>query len=197
MATSIVAIANLALQKLGQDAIEALDQDDPNARSMNRIYEPARDAMLRRYAWGFSIRRQSIAADGAQTAWGEHNRYSVPNDYIRLVRDDESGFRPDWRIESGDEGEGVFIVSDDDSPLLIRYIAKVEDPNAFDALFVEALACKMAHDTCKQITGSSDLKERIKEDWDQAISEAKRAGSIEKETQDYTENDDSWLNVRM
>jgi hypothetical protein len=132
--------------------------------------------LLRRYTWGFSIRRASIAADGTQTVWGSHNRYSLPNDFLRLTRDNETGQAVDWRIEGGDEGDGSFIISDDDSPLEIRYVARVEDPNAFDSLFVEAFASWLAHDACKEITGSTDLKRNLKQDLDDAIADATRVG---------------------
>src|SRR5437773_2024005 len=100
MATSEVGIANAALGKLGSSRkIESLTQNDPNARTMSGAYVRIRDALLRRYTWGFSIRRASIAADGSQTTWGKHNRYSLPNDFLRLTRDNETGRAVDWRIE--------------------------------------------------------------------------------------------------
>ena len=194
MATSKVQIANAALQKLGAKRIESLTQDSANARSMNAAFEGVRDSMFRRYDWSFAIRRASIAADAAQTEWGSWNRYSLPADFIRLIRDDESGTNLDWRIESGAEGEGAFIVTADSSPLEIRYVAKVEDPNQFDVLFVEALEHKLAAETCEEITGSTSKQQRLDAAYDQAIAEAKRVGAIEKPAQDFPEDD--WLAAR-
>lgn len=194
MATSKVAIANAALQKLGASRIESLAQDDPNARSMNAAFDRVRDGLLRRYDWGFSIRRAAIPADGSQTSWGEHNRYVLPNDYLRLLRDDESGMRVDWRIESDDD-IGVYIVTDDASPLNVRYIARIVDPNFYDALFIEAFATKLALETCTEVTGGSALKADLKDDFDFAISEAKKFGAIEKDAQDAPEDD--WILARL
>lgn len=189
MATSDVAIANLALQKLGAKRIESLTQDHPNARSLNTAYTSIRDAELRRYAWGFSVARASIAADGAQTTWGSWNRFSLPNDFIRLIRDDETGQAPDWRIE------GLYIVTADAAPLQIRYISRVTDPNAFDSLFLEAFACKLALQTCKEITGSTTTKTDVNGDYRFAIAEATRVGAIEKEAQQFPEDD--WIGARL
>lgn len=189
MATSDVAIANAALQKLGAKRIESLTQDHPNARSMNAAFERVRDAELRRYTWGFSIARASIAADGDQTVWGGWNRYSLPNDFIKLIRDDETSQAPDWRIE------GLYIISSIASPLEIRYVSQVTDPNAFDTLFREAFACKLAHETCKEITGSESAKGSLSADYMFAIKEAMRAGAIEKEAQEFPE--DRWVNARL
>lgn len=195
MAVSKVAIANRALQKLGAKRIEALTQDHPNARSMNAAFDLVRDAELRRYRWGFAIRRESIAADGDTTAWGDWNRYSLPNDYLALIRDDETGQATDWKIEAGADGEGVFIVTADASPLEIRYVARIDDPNYYDSLFIEAFACKLALETCEEVTQSTSKKESVRVDYDFAIAEARRLGAIEKEAQEFPE--DTWILARL
>ena len=189
MATSKVSIANGALQRLGARRIESLTQDHPNARSMNAAIDRVLKSEMRRYDWSFAIKRASIAADGTDetilTTW---NRYSLPNDYLRLLRDDESGLNVDWKIE------GLYILSATSSPLEIRYLAFIEDPAYYDSLFVEAVECKLAAVTCEEITQSASKKESIKDDYDAAIAEARRLGSIEKAAQEFPE--DEWLSVR-
>ena len=188
MATSNVAIANGALQRLGAKRIESLTQDHPNARSMNAAFEGVRRQLLRKYDWSFAIKRDSLAADGDKTTWGNHNRFGLPNDYIRLLLDDESGSRVDWQIE------GLFIVTDDSAPLDIRYIADIIDPNYFDSLFTEAFECALAAKCCKEITGSETRVGSINEDFDDAIADAKRVGAIEKPAREFPEDD--WLAAR-
>lgn len=189
MAVSDVNIANRALQKLGAKRISALNQDHPNARSMNAAYERVRNAELRRYNWSFAIKRASIAADSDDALWGDWFRYSLPNDYIRLILDDETGVAVDWKIE------GLFILSRDEAPLEIRYIAKITDPNYFDELFIEAFACKLAVETAKEISDSNADKESLKDDYKTAIAEAKRQGAIEKGAQEFPE--DTWILARL
>lgn len=195
MAASNVAIANLALQKLGASRIESLTEDHPNARSMNAVFELVRDAELRRYTWNFAKRRASLAADASDTAWGNWNRYSLPNDFLCLIRDDESGYAPDWRIESGAEGEGAFIVTADAAPLDFPYIARITDPNQLDPLFIDAFACKLALQTCQEITQSVTKKADVKDEYDTAIAEARRVNAIEKPAQEFPE--DEWLTARL
>lgn len=191
MAVSNVSIANRALQLLGSSRrLESLTQDHPNARSLNLAYDSTRQALLRRYEWGFAIRRASIAADGDQTEWGEHNRYSLPNDFLRLSRDDELGFSKDWKIED------TFIITDDDSPLEIRYIVDVTDPNSFDSLFREAFENRLAYVTCKEITGSTDLHRELNANFKEIIAEAKLVQAIEKPAQALDDEDDTWLRAR-
>ena len=188
MATSNVAIANGALQRLGEKRIEALTQDSPNARSMNAAFERVRRAELRRYIWNFAVKRDSLPQDGTDAVWGGWNRFSLPNDFLRLLRDDESGQLLDWKIE------GQHIVTADGAPLDIRYIADITDPNYFDPLFIEALECKLALVTCEEITGSTSKKESIKDDYKTAVHEARLTGAIEKEAQEFPE--DEWITAR-
>lgn len=195
MATSRVAIANLALQKLGAKRISSLTEDSANARSMNAAFDLMRDAELQRYTWGFAKRRASVAADADQTTWGQWNRFSVPGDFLCLIRDDETGQAVDWRIESGEEGTGKFIVTADASPLEFPYIARIEDAGQYDPLFVEALACRLALQTCQEITQSTAKEDRIQVQYDTAIAEARRINAIEKPAQDFPEDD--WLNARL
>lgn len=189
MATSDVAIANRALQKLGEARIEALTQDDPNARSMNACFVALRKSMLRKYVWGFAVKRESIAADSDQTAWGDWNRFAKPNDFLRLIRDNETRRAPDWKIE------GTFIVTMDSAPLDIRYVADIDDATMYDSLFDEAFASLLAYETCLEITGSTGRKDSALNDYNLAIAEAKRIGAIEKESDEFPE--DSWLDARL
>jgi hypothetical protein len=188
VAISNVAIANRALQKLGAKRISSLTQDAPNARSMNAAFERVRDAELRRYDWTFAIKRASIAADGDSPDWGDYKRYSLPNDFLRLIRDDESGANVDWRIE------GLYILTGDAAPLKIKYIARIEDPNFYDPLFAEAFAGRLAMECAKEITDSTSDKESVKDDYKTDIAEARRVGAIEKAAQEFPE--DPWLAAR-
>lgn len=189
MAVSNVAIANRALQKLGAKRISALDQDTPNARSMNAAFERIRRALLRSYAWSFAIKRASVAADSTdETILGTWKRYSKPNDFLRLMRDDETGFHVDWKIE------GLYILSKTASPLKFKYIADIEDPNYYDDLFIEAFAARLAMECAKEISDSMGDKESLKDDYKAAIAEAKNMGAIEKEAEQFPE--DSWLSAR-
>lgn len=156
---------------------------------MAAAFDGVRDALLRRYDWSFAIKRDSIAADGDGPTWGDWNRYGLPSDYIRLLRDDESGYAVDWKIEGG------YILSRDAAPLEIRYIARITDPNLFDALFVEAFSTKLAAETCEEITQSTSKKAGVDKDFDDVIADARRSGAIEKAAQEFPE--DSWLTARL
>lgn len=185
MAASKVSIANRALQLLGATRITSLSQNHPNARSMNAAFEPVRDALLRRYVWRFSVKRASVAADATQTVWGALNRFALPADFARLIRDDETGVRTDWRIE------GRFIVTSYAAPLQFKYASIVDDPAQYDPFFVELLAAELAGATCEEITGSTAKLQMIEARIREARSAARQADAFETDAQEPLA--DEWL----
>lgn len=194
MAASEIAIANRALQELGATTIESFEQDHPNARSMKTAYAPLRDKLLRRYTWNFAIKRASVAADAVETLWGGLNRFLKPNDFIRLLRDTDTGagqsnIRRDWQIE------GKYIITSEGAPLEFRYLAQITDPSVFDPAFDEMLALAIAHAACKQVTGSNSLKDRLREDAAEALAAARQSNAFENDADVLLEDD--WLLVRL
>lgn len=189
---SKVSIANRALQLLGAGTIESLDQDDPNARTMNRAYDPVRRALLREYVWNFSIGRASIAASSTKTEYEDLNRFLLPNDYLRLLRQEFSvpndSRRPDWQIE------GSYIVTADASPLKIRYVKDEENPVAFDASFSELLAARLAMETNQEVTGSENINRRAERAESRALAFARQANAFENEGDIPFENE--WIEAR-
>lgn len=188
MAISNVKIANRALQKMGASRISSLTEDSANARTINAAFEIVRNAELRRYPWSFALARGSIAADPSGPTWGDWNRYGQPNDFLALVRDDETGLDVDWKIE------GRYILSRDVSPLEIKYVSLVTDPTQFDALFVEVFASRLAMETVKEVTDSTTDAETLRDRYKDEVAEARKVGAIEKGAQAY--NDDTWILAR-
>lgn len=193
MSASDIGVANYALQKLGADRVESFDQNHPNARSVKAVFDTIKRAELRRYHWSFATRRVILAKDTAQTLWGNLNRYTVPTGFIRLIFDDETGQRTDWRIES-DDTDTLYIVTKDAAPLYIKYIHEVKAANLYDPLFENAFATKMAFEMCEEVTGSGGRKASLKDDYKTAVAEAKRVGSIEKMAIEFPE--DTYISER-
>jgi len=189
MATSNVEIANRALQILGSShRLESLSQDHPNARTLTAAFARVRAALFRRYTWNFSIKRASVAADSTQTIWGGLNRYALPADFARLIRDNETGTRSDWKIE------GRFIITGDAAPLEFKYIAVIEDPQQFDSLFDEVFAYHLAVACCKEVTGSNATAELL-EERSEVMGDAKRNNAFESDA--VQPLDDDWVLARL
>ncbi len=191
MATSDVAICNIALQKLGAARITSLAEDSVEARECNACYEQQRDAELRKHPWNFAIARVSLPADATAPAFGPANSFTLPSDFLRLlpVDPEEVINDEDWRIE------GKKILTNDSAPLQVRYIYRVTDPNEFDSLFVEALASKIAFQICEKITQSNQKKAAAAEDYKMAIAAARRINAFENVAQEPPP--DPWDTARL
>lgn len=187
---SNVEIANRALQILGQDRISALTDNTENARRVNAIFEEMRDMELMAHPWVFAVERVALAADAVEPEWGRANSFTLPADFLMLYPSYPEDNDPtlDWEIE------GNKILTDDDAPLYLRYIKRVEDPTYFGPLFREALACRLALALCEQVTASGTMKESVRGDYEQAIRSARLRNAIARRPVDAAE--DSWIYER-
>lgn len=185
---SVIQVANRALTKLGAARIISLDDNNKQARSISNCFEDLRDAELRAHRWQFSIKRSSLAASAEAPAYGFQNQFPLPSDFLRLdmiadqypdaIMDDYIGTETaEWAIE------GNMILTSMSAPLKIRYVAQVTDPNDWDALFREALACRIAAEICEDLTQSNEKRQLAWKERQQAISDAIRIGAIERPPQ--------------
>lgn len=189
MAT-VVDICNRGLQKLGASRIVSLSESSVAARACNVAYEALRDAELCAHPWNFAIERAQLAADATEPDWGRANSFQVPTDFLRLAPD-----YPELNLNSKDwQLEGRKIITNDDSPLNVRYVKKVTDPNTMDPLFREALSCRIALELCEELTQSNEKKAALKDDYKDAIREARRTNAIQNIPAKAA--DDEWITVR-
>lgn len=173
--SSEVEICNRALQKLGAQRITSLTDGSKNARACLTAYYPLRDAEQRKHRWSFCVQRFSLAASNTAPLFGKTNFYPLPSGWLRLLEPD-----PKWNLNDRDWViEGDSICTDDAAPLQVRLIMKIEDPNVMDPLFREALAAKIAEEICEELTQSNEKKSVAKQDYKEAIAEAKKINGIE------------------
>jgi len=190
MATSVVSIANLALQKLGESPIVSMSENSGAARAMNACYEAMRDRELRANLWKFAKRRATLAAHVTEPDFTFGYAFPVPSDFLRLIKPARVGL--DWHLEYH---EGVLaILTNDGDSLEIRYIAKITDPTLFDPLFVEMLACKMAAHCAEALTQSNSKKQAAMEEYKEVRREARQINAFEVNIQPVPV--DEWLTAR-
>jgi hypothetical protein len=195
-----VEIFNRALLKLGSGPVTGVNDKGVPGTTMNSLWNTVRQATLRRAWWSFALRRALLPALAAAPAWGFKYAYQLPSDFLRLVQANDYFLRPsmdDYR-DSDDSPyaiEGKTLLTDFPAPLKVRYVADVTDPGAFDALFVEALASKLAYEGCERITQSNEKKSTAAQDFKMAMAEALKVGAIEKPPQGIV--DDSWMLARL
>lgn len=200
MAQSVTGIANRALQLVGAAAILNLTDNTPEAREVSRAYDFCRRAELREHKWNFAIGRVELAPDTAAPAFGYQYQYTLPADCLRVILPNDATL--DWKVEgkklltntaTSPFGAGVFGASVSPSAALyLMYVRDIEDTTYFDALFCEALACRIALAVVERLTQSNQKKQMLKDDYRESIMMARKSNAFEN-LPDVAADDDYWL----
>ena len=153
-ATSTTHIANLALGRLGESRITALDTDtDTRAVVMREAYTPALHSLLRLHPWNFAGDRAELAALATAPAFGWASAWQLPADFLRMreIWSGESQYTPygEYTIERRTLLNNLSSTSDD---CQITYTSKEVPVAEFDPLFLEALVTLLCARTAGAIT---------------------------------------------
>lgn len=197
---SQVDVVNRGLFKLGALPIMSMADGNKQARVMSGLWDTVLKAELRRAQWSFAMRRAALPALAAVPAWGFNFTYQLPSDCLRVVQVNDFYDPPSAQnYRNSDDSpytiEGSTLLTDYGAPLKIRYVANITDPGAFDALFVEVLASKLAYEACESITQSNQKKDVAAQDYTAAKKDAVRVGALEKPPQGIY--DDAWVTERL
>jgi hypothetical protein len=186
MATSVVQIVNNALVKIGANAILTLTEDTEAARAANLIYEQIRDACIRDHVWNFAVNRVELGQISTAPAFEFSYQYNLPSDCLRVLRmEDISMF---YKIEGGK-------LLTDEGTAKILYLARVEDVNLFDAMFVEAFSARLAAELSITLSESNTLYSNMMEMYKRKISDARSMDA--QESGDLEIVADTWLDSRI
>jgi hypothetical protein len=186
MATSVVQIVNNALVKIGASAILTLTEDSEAARAANLIYEQVRDACIRDHVWNFAVNRVELAQNSVAPAFGFAYQYNLPSDCLRVLQMENMNMF--YQIEGGK-------LLTDEGTAKILYLARVEDVNLFDSMFVEALSARIAAELAVTLAESNTLYSNMMEMYQRKLADAR---SMDAQESGYREIiADTWLDSRL
>ena len=215
MAYSTVGIINVALQKIGVGRIAALGESSEQAIAANAVWEYIRDEVLQAKEWWFAKARAALAQNDTSPTHGYDYAYTLPADFLRLCKDKKgdpavypSGLLASsyiagdtiiklptysYTIEALPDGTICLFTDYDNSSndLYIRYIRKITDPQKFTAMFISALAFRLAAELAISRTEGLKKYKTMMEMYSQALL---MADSVN-QSGDYQKNetgDDSW-----
>ena len=193
-------VINRALVKIGANTIASPDEASEQARKALLVFETVAQNELRRQAWSFAKKRANLAPLAVSTGGDDFSTsFNLPSHCLRLVslngnwvftsiREITSDPVPSYAIEGR-------TLQTNDTTAKIVYVADVSgDVSLWDATFVEAMACRLATEIVQSITKNMSLKQSLKQDYVEALKEAKRTNAIELPPQ--TLPDDSWVLAR-
>ena len=180
-------IYNRVLVKLGQRPLLTLNDQRPEQRAIDRVYDGAVQRMLEGAFWKFASRSDELQQSNTATSnFGYQFVYELPEDYVRIVRiSDNNRFRPtlvDFLVEE----HCIFC---DCTPLYLQYVSN--DPaygynvGRWPASFADALVDELALRTAPYLQGAGIQK------IEQLEKEAKRTFYIAK-GRDAVNQPESW-----
>lgn len=160
---SVISICNLALSNIGNSrSINSLEEASKEADVCSLHFEQCRDSVLADFDWNFATKRVALADTGAPpTDWQYAYRY--PTDCVRIteimvpgIRNPTAEQRIQYEVGVDAAGTGKLIYTDQPQAML-KYVTRITDVNMFDAIFIEALAWRLAAAINMTLTGSADL----------------------------------------
>lgn len=177
MPTSVVAICNRALSRIGAASISALTEASEQARACSVHYAACRDELLAEHPWRFASSRQTLATVDVDGPAGWDVVYARPADCLRpmALEPEAAGCgRTFWHdgplfcaspepVRSPPWAEwGAYILSNEPDAVL-AYVARIEDPTRFPPLFAGVLTWRLAVELASVMTddvGRMDLARR-------------------------------------
>lgn len=156
MVDSVVAIWNLALQRIGVTVrVQAEDEGTVEASSCAICWSTALDRTLEDFPWPFAKRQTTLAELSGVTRVGWEYVYALPADFLQAqaILGEEtrlslvpSESRPPYEIMADDAAEGKVLCCDVEQTEIyaLEYTARVTNPVSYSGAFVSAVAWLMA-----------------------------------------------------
>lgn len=186
---SAISICNRALSKIGDDYfIASFNENSKAARACASLYDDTKKQLLRAHPWRFALKRFSIPALTEKPVFGYDKMYQMPNECLRVWR--PLPINVDYVVE----GMNI-LVNGVEGTFRFQGIVDVKE-TYFDAMFVEALALKLASELSVPIANSAVLRDSFSAEFRDYIKDARTTNSFEA-VQDKIEMTPSWLEDRF
>lgn len=212
--TSKLDIWNLAVTRLGHEPVSEEGENTKVGRLCRLHYPVMLDVVLRAHPWNFAVRRATLAADATAPNHEFLYAFPLPTDpwCLKVIRTsfEANGFTSaavygypgihgygpgavEYRIENHN---GVRALLCNESSLSIEYVARMTDVSLYDALFVDALAARLAAELAISLTDNQSAAKTMIDLYTMKIVEARLVDAQEGSPRDVV-NTDGWLMARL
>lgn len=191
---SKVQVVNLGLVKLGAGLINSFQDDSKAARLASVLFDRLADQEMARHYWGFAIARIALPEAVSNEPKGPYMfAYGKPADWLSTML---VGTEADYVSLADAEWshEGNYILTNLAPPCPLMYLRRISDVTKWDALFIEALACRIGEELADALTNSSTKWQKCNTQYRAAIAEARRVNAIQDPPRTLAA--DSWLASR-
>ena len=188
---SQVDICNIALGLLGANKIGSISEGSTESMACQNNWSVSRDATLASMHWSFARKRAELSQSSTDPAFTWDYQYPLPADFLAPVVVNE-GSEPKWVIE------GSMLLTNEDEVELV-YIYRVQNTALYSALFVDALAARLAADIAPAVTRDFALQQKMMQLFDFKVGRAfdhDAAREMEYERPDMDQDNYTWISVR-
>lgn len=193
---SIVDICNFALLHIGAGApIASLSEHSTEAKTCARIFDIARDSVLRDHDWNFATKHITLAqieTDSEEWAY----RFAYPNDCLkarRIISGQKRASSHKFKVATDTDTQNRTILCDV-NPAILEYTVRAQNSESYDPLFVEALSLRIASFIAFSLTGKTRLRNDALNLYQEIIASARLADAQEGKAEDPV--DPEWLSAR-
>lgn len=141
MANSEISISNIALAKLGVEAIRSFSENNKRARMCEALFESTRDAILTSYDWTFARGLKTLrelAEVDFEVLEGE-KAFGLPSDCKVPIAIYPKGHKVRWEVR-----DGALIVPANLDTVRLFYTKEATTPSTFSDGFIQCLAHRLA-----------------------------------------------------
>jgi len=203
MAYTTVQICNSALTKIGERAINSLDDDLVQARACKLRYANVFDTVLSLYPFTCTLKRQNLTYDAGYTKQWEYDyQYSLPADCLHI-----------WEVVDSD-GDRLYEFSKEGDKILsnlssigILYTRRITDTGVIDHDVAELLSYYLAADLSERLNPDVNRTNLLKQEFERFFARVRTADArrqapryygttdpFNKDTDDHPMN---WLDARL
>lgn len=173
--TSRVEICQAAAMKIGTQDVTSIENPKTVTESrLSFLYDKTKRSVIRAAVWNFAQEIATIPSISETVPEGFSKVYAFPNDFIRFIGIMVNGM---WSVLRTEDymiaGGKIYVKNYSSDSLTIKYIREVNDVRKFDDLFIETLVLKLAYELCFIETQKSALTNRLLQEYDMKIAEAK------------------------
>lgn len=187
----MINIINNALNYLGQQSIQSVDEQNDRARKCKQFYNVARQELLRKQDWGFAQEEIELDKLPKEDYLGRRYVYAYPTNalFIKRIYSEECirlrrNF--EYRVAVLD-GQKVICTNERKPKAIIT--KDVQDTTLFDVTFKEALSYLLASKVAMALTGDTQMVSLAMQQFQLAINDATLVNKQEEPTVIHNESD--------
>lgn len=156
-------ICNKALNLIGEEGINSINDNSLQANACKNYYDLALNLLLEDGAWSHTVVEQPLVKVDTDEYAEEHKYiYVIPSNCV-LIKDiyqkheRKQGYKStDWDIRYFPAENKNYIICDCDEDMYIKYVYNNSNTNTYSAKFIQALVSGLAFQICMYITKDSE-----------------------------------------